>query len=184
MIAGARFDATGYAWRGSTLCVLALHPAGQSIPAAMKRGDWWITKGQEMRRLRIGVGEGNCPPLAQRSEIQASDMLNWQAQRHRPTTTTGNNVDHEAEPIPSDVIRLLIHENPKRGKSRLRFDCYYDGITFADYEKAVLFRLGEAEARKCKADLKWDSDQKRRLIRIERDGKPLELSIPSWLQHP
>jgi hypothetical protein len=69
---------------------------------------------------------------------------------------------------------LIIHENPKIGKSRLRFDCYRDGITLADYEKAVRERLGADEARKCKPDLKWDSA--RHFIRIERNGKNLSIS--------
>jgi hypothetical protein len=90
----------------------------------------------------------------------------------------------ETEVISSDVIRLLTKENPKRGESRQRFDCYYDGMTFAEYEDAVREQLGEAEARKCKNDLKWDSDPKRRFIRIERDGQPIDLSIPAWLRHP
>jgi hypothetical protein len=88
------------------------------------------------------------------------------------------------EPISSDVIRLLVQDNPKRGKSRLRFDCYRDGMTFAGYEKAVRQQLGEIEARKCKGDLKWDTDPTRRFVRVERDGKRLDLSIPASLRHP
>jgi uracil-DNA glycosylase len=33
-------------------------------------------------------------------------------------------IDHDTKPIPYDVIRVLTRENPKRDKSRLRFDCY------------------------------------------------------------
>jgi uracil-DNA glycosylase len=85
--------------------------------------------------------------------------------------------DHDTEPSPSNVIRLLTRENPKRGKSRLRFDCYRDGMTVAEYERAVRQRLGEIEARKCKGDLKWDTDPTRRFIRIESNGKPDEGSM-------
>ena len=64
-----------------------------------------------------------------------------------------------------DTIRVLVHENPKRGLSRLRFDCYRDGMTVTEYEASVRQRLGSVEASKCRLDLKWDSD--RRFIRIE-----------------
>jgi hypothetical protein len=57
-------------------------------------------------------------------------------------------------------------------------------MTVAEYETAVRQRLGEIEARKCKGDLKWDTDPKHRFIRIERNGKPLDLSIPASLRHP
>jgi hypothetical protein len=93
-------------------------------------------------------------------------------------------MDRDAEPVDSDVIRLLTHENPKSRKSRLRFDCYRDRMTFKEYREAVRQRLGEVEARKCKGDLKWDTDPKRRFICIERDGKPLDLSRPASLRHP
>jgi hypothetical protein len=65
------------------------------------------------------------------------------------------------------TIRKLVNENPKKlgSKSRLRFDCYRDGMTVADYESAVSRSLGETEARKCEADIKWDSE--RHFIRVE-----------------
>lgn len=66
------------------------------------------------------------------------------------------------------VIRILVAANPKRGKSRLRFDCYRDGMTAEEYERTVRERLGAVESAKCRDDLKWDSDPKRALIRIER----------------
>jgi hypothetical protein len=80
-------------------------------------------------------------------------------------------------PTPSDTIRLLVTDNPKRGKSRLRYDCYRDGMTVGGYEETVRKRLGDLEAKKCTGDLQWDSDPKRNFIRIERNGKPVMLSI-------
>ena len=65
------------------------------------------------------------------------------------------------------IIRLLAKENPKRGKSRLRFDCYRDRMTESEYEMAVRRKLGAEEARKCRLDLEWDSDPKRHFIRFE-----------------
>ncbi|WP_294537569.1 hypothetical protein [uncultured Rhodoblastus sp.] len=91
------------------------------------------------------------------------------ADSRRSLTIKREDVVQEMVPISSDVIRLLIRENPKSGKSRLRFDCYRDGMTVADYEKAVLQKLGAAEAKKCKPDLKWDIA--RHFIRIEHSGR-------------
>jgi len=68
----------------------------------------------------------------------------------------------------TDIIRLRVDANPKTGKSRLRFDCYRDGMTVAEYENMVRIRLGAAEATKCGPDLKWDTDPKRHFISIER----------------
>ena len=84
----------------------------------------------------------------------------------------------------TDVIRLLEQVNPKRGKSRFRFACYRDGMTIGEYEAAVWRQLGDIEAAKCKADIKWDSDQKRGLIRVERSGRPITVKTPRSLQHP
>lgn len=66
----------------------------------------------------------------------------------------------------TNVIHLQQLSNPKTGKSALRYGCYRDGITVSDYEEAVRERLGDIEARKCKADLKWDVQHS--FIRIER----------------
>jgi len=63
------------------------------------------------------------------------------------------------------VIRLIEKRNPKSGKSRLRYDCYRDGMTVAEYETSVAARLGHAEAAKCRADIEWDLE--RRFIRLE-----------------
>jgi hypothetical protein len=78
-------------------------------------------------------------------------------------------------PTASDTIRLLVSDNPKRGKSRLRFACYHNGMTVAQYIDAVRNRLGNNEAEKCLLDLQWDSDPKRNFIRIERNGTPVAL---------
>jgi hypothetical protein len=88
-----------------------------------------------------------------------------------------------SEPMASDTIRLLATDNPKRGKSRLRYDCYRDGMTVGEYKETVRKRLGDLEAKKCKGDLQWDSDPKRNFIRIERNGKPVTLSIAPSRQH-
>ena len=59
----------------------------------------------------------------------------------------------------------MIAHNPKRDKSRARFDCYRDGMTVAEYGNAVRTKLGAVEARKCGRDLRWDAE--RGFIRIE-----------------
>ena len=64
-----------------------------------------------------------------------------------------------------DIIRLLAPNNPKIGLSRFRFECYRDGMTFAEYEQAVRSKLGDREAKKCRADIRWDLE--RNLIRLE-----------------
>ncbi len=66
------------------------------------------------------------------------------------------------------VIRLLAPRNPKSGKSFVRFQCYRDGMTIAEYEEGVRANCGAVEAKKCRADLKWDSE--RRFIRIEKQN--------------
>lgn len=63
------------------------------------------------------------------------------------------------------IIRLLEPINPKSGMSRHRYDCYRDGMTEEDYICAVKARCGAIEAKKCKADLKWDAQ--RNFIRIQ-----------------
>jgi hypothetical protein len=87
-------------------------------------------------------------------------------------------VVEETDPIDSDMIRLLIGENPKRGKSRDRFSLYRDGMTVAEYLDAVNAQLGQAEARKCMGDLRWDSDPHRAFIHVERQGKVVALRRP------
>jgi hypothetical protein len=66
----------------------------------------------------------------------------------------------------TNVIHLRQRSNPKTGKSALRYGCYRDGMTVSDYEEAVRERLGDIEAKKCKADLRWDVQHN--FIRIER----------------
>ena len=162
-ISDACFDAQGFAWHGETLCVLVRHPTGRSNPAEMKKGEWWAAKGREMR-IRFETGNRNCPTLERDKVIQRPLPIG----EHEPLLENETDLDHKAEYSAGNVIRILIRENPKRGKSRLRFDCYNDGITFLEYENAVRQRLGDAEARKCKDDLKWD--RARRFIRIEDDS--------------
>ena len=180
-IANARFDADGYALSGSTLCVLLRHPTAQNNPKAMKSGDWWAAKGQKMRR-RIATDE-------ERHQAQVSSLANrpqdppiLRARAKHSRTLKENGMGSENQPNSSDVIRVLVKENPKRGgsKSRARFDCYEDGATVADYESTLRNRLGDAEARKHKLDIQWDLD--RDFIRVERDGKPMSLSISLSLQ--
>lgn len=67
----------------------------------------------------------------------------------------------------SGVIRLLVGANPKMptSKSFLRFACYRDGMTVADYRALVVSRLGPVERGKCLADLRWDVAH--HFIRIE-----------------
>jgi len=182
-IADARFDQDGCAWHGSTLCVLVLHPTGRNIPTEMRSGEWWATKGREMRAFAL---EGSSTVLARGPANLLTNPRAGRAQRRRTPATRESGIEHNTKPLPSDVIRLLASENPKRGgsKSRLRFDCYRDRITVAEYERAVRQRLGEAESRICKDDLKFDSDPRRRYIRLERNGKPVDLNIPAWLRHP
>ena len=90
-------------------------------------------------------------------------------------TMPGTSLESKKKPSPkvrsapitaSDVIRVLVEVNPKRGKSRLRFDCYRDGMTTVEYEETVRQSLGSAEAAKCRDDLRWDADPRRGFIRI------------------
>jgi hypothetical protein len=58
----------------------------------------------------------------------------------------------------SPVIKLLVKDNPKRGKSASRYSLYKDGMSVASYvEKSV--RAGNP-ARVAKADLRWDEAHK------------------------
>jgi hypothetical protein len=60
-IVGTQFNGAGYAWHLSTLCLLVRHPTGQSNPAEMKQGGWWIRKGQEIRSLINTQAEDSLP---------------------------------------------------------------------------------------------------------------------------
>lgn len=173
-IANARFDARGYAWRGSSLCALVVGPTGPNIPAEMKSPEWWVMKGREMR---AAAEEGSRLELAQGPAIRVPDPHARQVPPRRPQAMGGSRMDHETEAMPSDVIRLLHVENPKRvgSKSRLRFACYHNGMTVAQYIDAVRSKLGSDEAKKCLLDLQWDSDPKRHFIRIERNGTLIAL---------
>ncbi len=98
---------------------------------------------QSESAFRSALEQGSTPALAEISALRATNYRT------------------------ANVIRVLV-PNPKRGKSRLRFDCYRDGMTVEEYEKEVRERLGADEAKKCGPDLKWDTDPKRQFIRIER----------------
>jgi hypothetical protein len=116
--------------------------------------------------------------------IEVSDKIILSLEANTPWVSVTEWADRapQTEVMASDVIRLLPKENPKSGKSRSRFDCYRDGMTFDELINTVRQRLGADEALKCKGDLKWDSS--RGFIRIERDGRPVELSIPASLRRP
>ena len=55
-------------------------------------------------------------------------------------------------------IKVLVSENPKRGKSRDRFALYRNGISVADYV-ARSVKAGNP-ATLAKADLRWDVAKK------------------------
>lgn len=63
----------------------------------------------------------------------------------------------------SRIIHVLVKDNPKRQKSRGRFDLYRPGITVGEYIAAVR-EIGQAEQRALD-DLCWDLNQ--RFIRLE-----------------
>ena len=178
-IANARFDANGYAWHAATLCALVVGPTGRNIPTEMKSPEWWVKKGREMQT----IAEGGAAGLEQDPTIPLPDTRTERARQQRPPITGRGSggrepeLDREAEAVPSDVIRLLRNENPKKlgSKSRLRFACYRDGMTVAQYVDAVRVRLGSDQAKGCLLDLQWDSDPKRSFIRIERGGRPIAL---------
>jgi hypothetical protein len=147
----------------------------------MKSGKWWVEKGAEMRR-RIAPSEevrrAQAPDIADRSK----DLRMLKERSQQSPVFRENRMSHKVQPGKADVIRLLVAENPKRGKSRARFECYADRLTIANYLSTVRDRLGEAEARKYKQDIQWDVS--RDFIRIERSGKPLDISISRSLQRP
>jgi len=58
----------------------------------------------------------------------------------------------------NSIIRLLVKENPKRGASRQRYQCYKDGMTVDEYCKAV--------GSKGMADIRWDAE--REFIKLEK----------------
>lgn len=81
------------------------------------------------------------------------------------TVTHATHTPHQIGYVRTEVIRLLRPSNPKIGKSRLRFDCYKDGMSVAEYKSTVRERLGLVEAGKCGGDLKYDT--RHNFIRIE-----------------
>jgi hypothetical protein len=176
-IAGTVLYPNGYSWCGSTLCALVQHPIGRNIPTEMKSGEWWANKGRLMGTITEGESHS---VLTQSPATQLRDLHFRQPERR--AQTLGENESHvrsaaETCAVLSDAIRLPRDENPKRvgSKSRLRFACYHDGITVAQYIDTVRRRLGNGEAEKCLRDLQWDSDPRRNLIRVERNGTPIAL---------
>lgn len=182
-IAQTQFDASGYAWHGPTLCVLVVHPAARGISSEMKSSDWWVRKGGEIRTIAAQSKSGQSCDTATAKTVPHSGESEpahiGSPRPPRPEKAIGS-----FEPEPSDVIRLLVGDNPKLvgSKSYRRFESYRDGMTFGEYEATVYERLGKAEARKCKADVKWDSD--RDFIQLIRDDQPLDLYMPDWLRRP
>jgi hypothetical protein len=59
---------------------------------------------------------------------------------------------------PNAIITNVV-ANPKRGVSRLRFACYKNGQTVAQYQKAVaaLVKAGKVPKNYALADIKWDT---------------------------
>ncbi len=140
-IAETSLTPNGFVWRGSMLCALVQHPTARPARSGEYRSEeWWAEKGRVIRTI---LEKAILPTPVQAPSIRTTAFYS-----------------------PSDVVRLLVDGNPKTGKSRHRFDCYRDGMTPGDYEKAVRQRHGEFEARKCKPDLKWDIAHG--FIRIER----------------
>jgi hypothetical protein len=135
-IAGTKLIPNGYAWQGKTLCALVQHPTA-AISGRSK--GWWSEKGREIHTY---IEKGILPVSAQLPAI--------------PRMSNNS----------SDIIRVLVNDNPKSGKSRDRFSCYRDRMTVAEYEEAVRRQLGNVEAKKCSPDLAWDI--KHHFIRIER----------------
>ncbi len=179
-ITNARFGANGYAWCGSTLCALLPGPTARNIPTKMKSPEWWVMKGCDMR---AAVEEGSrSRPLQSPairppgSDVEQAPQLGGRAMGGRGSRARSR-MDDAIDPLPSDVIQLLSQENPKRAgsKSYLRFNCYRDGMTVAQYIDAVRIALGNVEAEKCLRDLQWDSDPKRNFIRIKRNGRPIAI---------
>jgi len=180
-IAQVKFDAKGYGWSGATLCVLVVHPAARSISSEVKSGDWWIRKGAEIRTIIAQKKPvQGCVTVTAKTVPQSvapDPARRYSSRPPRPKKAIGS-----FEPEPSDVIRLLVEDNPKlaASKSYRRFESYRDGMTVGEYKAAVFERLGKTEARKCKVDVKWDSD--RNFIQLIRGGQPIDLSIPVWLR--
>lgn len=171
-IAGVPFDANGFARQGGTLCALVSHPTARSNPAEMRSDSWWSAKGRDMRLLQAQASVARMP-----MSTPAVPMPRSAQSGVRPHGNTKATALQRISPRPTDIIRVLVYENPKlfTSKSRHRFDCYRDGMTVADYETAVRRKLGDAEARKLKADLQWDCH--RNFIRLERDNRPVEMPI-------
>jgi hypothetical protein len=135
------------------------------------------------REIRVAVDETSRLGPLQSPAISPPELAVEHVSRHGAQAlgaggrSARSRVDHGTDPLPSDVIRLLRDENPKRvgSKSYLRFNCYRDGMTVAQYLGAVRSALSDVEAKKCLLDLQWDSDPKRDSIRIERNGMPIAL---------
>lgn len=150
------------------------------MPTEMKSPEWWVMKGREMR---AAVEERSRSGLLQSPATRMPDSDVEQIPEHGAQAAGGNGrrarsrMDGETDPLPSDMIRLLRDENPKRvgSKSYFRFSCYCDGMTVAQYIDVVRSALGNDEATKCLLDLQWDADPKRDFIRIERNGTPIAL---------
>ena len=107
-----------------------------------------------------------------------SDVIHDGDAPGKKTIRTGE----KSSPLATDLIRILIDYNPKLvdSKSRLRFDCYKNGMTVAQHKNFILKRLGVVEARKQTSDLQFDSA--RGYISIERNGKRLNIPVPESLQ--
>jgi len=182
-IANLRFDADGYAWCGSTLCILLRHPAARNNPKEMRSGKWWIERGAEIRS-RIAPDEECTPAKAPDLTNRTQDVPVLLAQSKQLPKSKESKMVGRNKANTSDIIRVLVEENPKRSgsKSRARFECYTDRITVADYESALSNRLGHSEARKHQQDIQWDLA--RNFIRIERGGKPIDLPVARSLQKP
>ncbi len=165
-IIGNRFDSDGFAWSGTTLCVLVHHPAGRSIPAEMRAAAWWTNKGREMR---VKVDRQSPCVSAQLNRGYAPIAPSVTASLPPDTIKDLGMVKNRNKAVlhQSCTIRLLVEGNPKlvRSKSYRRFDCYSDGMTFVEYECEVRRLYGDVESRKCSQDLKWDTEHK--FIRLE-----------------
>lgn len=76
----------------------------------------------------------------------------------------------KAHPKADWVITVLRKDYAKGGKSAARFACYGSAKTVKEYFAEVAKRCGEKEARKCAADLAWDTDKARKggaLVRLD-----------------
>jgi hypothetical protein len=160
-VVGKQFDERGFTWSGRTLCVLVHHPAGRSIPVEMKGDRWWVEKGREMRAIINDPCSSRSFSSTEKQNISVSGV-----------STSGSITSHLTTDRPvaiqktlhrsCGIIKILVVGNPKLvgSKSFLRFDCYSDGMSIADYEAKVRSFCGESESRKCTADIAWDTDHR------------------------